>query len=131
MGTLRDFAYDDPNYAVVRQWISPVEDPAASTTKVAQFRSRVACVVNGITVVVSSAASVAKVVYTVMRNNSVNTTFTIASATSAGAYTIAALDLTLLSAGDLLNVLSDSGGGEYQIIYEYQVLPGQSLYKRA
>jgi len=131
MATLRAFAYDDPNYTVVRTFTSAVEDPAASTTKLAQFRSRVACVVNGITLIVSSAASVAKVIYTVMRNNSVNTTFTIASATSAGAYTINALDITLLSAGDLLNVLSDSGGGEYQIIYEYQVLPSESLYKRA
>ncbi len=131
MGTLRSFAYDDPNFTVVRTFTTPVEDPAASTTKLAVFRSRVACVVNGITVIVNSAASVAKVAYSVLRNASVNTTFTIASATSAGAYTIAALDITLLSAGDVLHVVSDSGGGEYQIIYEYQVLPSESLYKRA
>ena len=131
MGTLRAFSYDDANYSVVRQFCSTVDDIAASTAQFGKFRSRVAVVVNAATIVAHSAASVAKVIYTILRNSSINTTVTIVSATSSGAYTITALDMTLLSAGDLISVLSDSGGGEYQVLYEYQILPSESLYKRA
>jgi len=131
MGTLRSFAYDDPNFSLVRQFCTSVDDIAASTTQFGKFRSRVAIVVNAATIVAHSAASVAKVVFTILRNSSINTTITIVSATSAGAYTIAPLAMTLLSAGDLVSVLSDSGGGEYQVLYEYQILPTESLYKRA
>jgi hypothetical protein len=131
MGTLRAFSYDDPNYSMVRQVCTAVDDIAASTTQFGKFRSRVACVVNAAVIVAVSAASVAKVIYTILRNSSINTTVTIVSATSSGAYTLTALDMTLLSAGDLISVLSDSGGGEYQVLYEYQILPSESLYKRA
>ena len=131
MGTLRSFSYDDPNYTVVRQQCTAIDDIAASTAQFGKFRSRVAVVITAATIVAHSQASVAKVVYTVLRNSSVNATITIASATSAGAYTTTSLDMTLLSAGDLVSVLSDSGGGEYQVLYEYQILPEQSLYKRA
>jgi hypothetical protein len=56
------------------------------------------------------------------------TTFTIASATSVGAYTIAALDVTLTSMEQL--DLTHDDTGDYMVIYDYQVLPGENLPKR-
>ncbi len=130
MGTLRSFPYDDPNYVVVRQFDAGNADANASTTAFAKFRSRVAVVVTGITAVCTSAHSAAKVIFTVTRGGSANTTFTIVSATSAGAMTVAAVAITLLSAGDQLAITQSEGGGETHILYEYQVLPEQTLYTR-
>ena len=127
MGTARDFAYDDANYKIVRTHYCDTAD-VASATAFARFRARAKIVVNSVAVIVTSASSAAKVVFTVERDGSANTTFTIVSATSAGALTIAALNVTLDSMG-LIN-LKHSDTGDYQVVYEYQVLPGEDLYSR-
>ena len=123
---LRSFAYDDPNYTLTRQHCAPGAD-VASGVNFASFRSRVKVVVNSITAVITSAASAASAVYTVLRNASANTTFTFGSGT-AGNMTVISCAITLESAGDLLSIKSGQGGGEYQILYEYNVIPGASLY---
>ena len=124
---LRSFAYDDPNYTLVRQHDAGVGD-VASATAFAKFRSRVKVIVNAISVVVTSASSAAKVVFTVLRAASANTTFTIVSATSVGAATVLSCAITLLSAGDLLSITQADGAGDYHVLYEYNVIPGESLY---
>ncbi len=128
MGTLRSFAYDDPNYKLVRTFTSTSGD-VASATDFAKFRSRAAVVISHAILEVMSVASVAKVVFTLNRNASVNTTFTLASCTTVGNITQVAVDITLLSAGDVLSVQHDDTG-DYRIIYEYQILPGESLYHK-
>jgi len=120
---LRSFAYDNPNYTVVRQHCSIPVPTATSAVAFAQFRSRVKVVVNAITAICYSAASVAKVVFIAARAGSTNTTFTIASCTSAGAMTVVSCAITLLSAGDLLSISIDESSGGYQILYEYNVVP--------
>jgi len=129
MATLRDFAYDHPNYTVVRTYHSGSND-MASAVGMATFRSRVACVVTRLVMAVESVSSVAKVTFTVERGGSVNTTYTLASCTTVGNITQVSLDITLLSAGDLLAV-KHNDTGDYTILYEYQVLPGQSFAVRA
>jgi len=124
---LRSFAYDDPNYTVTRQFCPDKADIASSAATFAEFRSRVKVVVNAITAYLVSAASAASAVYTVLRAGSANTTFTFGTGT-AGNMTVISCAITLESAGDLLCVKSGQGGGEYQILYEYNVIPGQSLY---
>lgn len=128
MGTARSFAYDDPNYTIVRVQYCDTAD-VASATAFARFRARAKIVVNSVAVMVTSASSAAKVIFTVERDGSANTTFTIVSATSAGALTIAPLNVTLDSLG-LIN-LKHSDTGDYQVVYEYQVLPNENMYTRA
>jgi hypothetical protein len=133
MGTLRAFRYDDPNYTVVRtaQFQQVAGASLASTAAIAPFRSRVAVVVNAITVVCSSAASLAKVVFVANRAASANTTFTMSDCLTVGNLTTYAVDITLLSAGEALTITKSDTQGEFRFIYEYQVLPSESLYARA
>lgn len=126
MGTLRSFAYDDVNYKEVRQHCATGD--VASATAFAQFRSRASVVVSRIVLAVASVASVAKVVFTVERAGSVNTTFTLASCTTVGNVTQVAVDITLAST-ELL-ALKHNDTGDYTILYEYQVLPGETMYAR-
>jgi len=125
---LRNQAYDHPNYTLVRQFCAPPYPTATSAVAFASFRSRVKVIVNAITAVVYSAASAAKVIFTVSRAGSANQTFTIVSATSAGAMTVVSCAITLESAGDLLSISVDESSGGYQILYEYNVIPTASLY---
>ena len=125
---LRSFAYDDPNYTVVRTYCSEKSDVAASTTAFAYFRSRVKIIVNSMTCILLSAASGASAVLTLRRNASAFTTFGVGSATTAGNMTVISVGMTLLSAGESINVISGQVGGEWQIVYEYNVIPGASLY---
>jgi hypothetical protein len=125
--TLRKQSYDHPNYTVVRHHFCDTAD-VASATAFARFRCRAKVVVTGVSVVVISAASAAKVVFTVQRAGSANTTFTIVSATSAGALTAAQVAVTLDSL-QLINLVH-SDTGDYQVCYEYQVLPEESLSAR-
>lgn len=131
MSTLRSFPYDHPNYTLVRTHAA-THAATASNVSFAKFRSRVATVINQLTIAVASVASAAKVVFTIYRNSSLMNTYTLASATTLGNVTAVSLDVTLLSAGDFIGIRSDDGAkGDFQVIYEYQVLPNQSLYTRA
>lgn len=128
MGTLRNFAYDDPNYTLTRVQNAPIQaQDVASAAAFAQFRSRAATIVHHVILEVTSVASAAKVIFTLNRNNSVNTTFTLVSCTSLGAQTSVSVNVTLLSLNDYLSLKHDEVG-EYRVIYEYNVIPGQSLY---
>ena len=131
---LRSFAYDDPNYTLVRQYVSEESD-VASGVPFASFRSRVKVIVNSIQAVCVSAASAAgSAVLSVMRYASATpasgtaiTTFNFGTGT-AGNTTQMSCAITLLSAGNLLAIVQGQGGGEYQILYEYNVIAGASLY---
>ena len=133
MGTLRSFEYDHPNYTLVRtEQLQQVAGASlASTVAICPFRSRVAVVVNAITLIVSSVASAAKVVFVANRAGSANTTFTMASCTTAGNVSTYSVAITLASAGDALTITKSDSQGEFRFIYEYQVLPTESLYARA
>jgi len=131
---LRSFAYDDPNYTLVRQHCSEVSD-LASGVAFAQFRSRVKVIVNSIQAVCVSAASAAgSAVLSVMRYASATpasgtaiTTFSFGAGT-AGNTTLMSCAITLLSAGNLLAIVQGQSGGQYQLLYEYTVIAGESLY---
>ena len=134
MATLRNFSYDHPMYRMVHQWDAGQIDMTSSTAVYAKFRSRMAVVITAVTAYVASASSAAKVIFTMTRGGSANTTFTIAQAStalSAGNMTVAPVAITLLSAGDQLGIKTSEPTGEYHILYEYQILPSESLYARA
>jgi len=131
MGTLRSFAYEDPNYTVTRQH-SIVSAPAASNVTFAKFRSRAAIVVNRLILAVNSVGSAAKVIFTAYRGTSLHATFTMDSCTTVGNVTQISMNCTLLSTGDMIGLRGDDGAkGTFHIVYEYQVLPGESLYVTA
>jgi len=132
MGTLRNFRYDDPNYTMVRteQFQQVAGASLASTAVIAPFRSRVAVVVNSITVVCTSVASLAKVIFVANRGGSANTTFTMSDCLTAQNNTTYPVAITLLSAGEALTITKSDTQGEFRFIYEYQVLPTESLYAR-
>lgn len=139
MGTLRGFAYDHPNFTVVRQFDTGVADPGTSTVAFAKFRSRVKAVVTAVSIVTTSASSAAKVIFTLARSTagaagSANTTFTLTTCSSVGdtnSYGTFSCAVTVDSAGDLLYLTTSEPTGEYHVLYEYQILPDQTLYTRA
>ena len=133
MGTLRAFRYDDANYSMVRtaEYQQVAGASLASTVGICPFRSRVAVVINAITVVCTSAASLAKVIFVANRAGSANTTFTMTDCLTVGNSTTYPMDITLLSAGEALTLTKSDTQGEFRVVYEYQVLPSESLYARA
>ena len=129
MGT-RSFAYDHPNYTLVRVHDAGISATAlASGTAFAHFRSRVKVVVNAITIVVTSAASVGAVTFAALRGGSATGVApAIVSATSVGAMTTTSCAITLASAGEALTLTKNEGAGEFHVLYEYNVVPTGSMY---
>lgn len=129
MATARSFPYDHTNYTLVRQQDMGKAD-VASATDFAIFRSRAKVIVTAINLVVVSAASLAAVLITALRGASVAATYTLTSATSAGLVTAINCGLTIHSIGELFS-LRHNDIGDYHIVYEYQVIPEETLYTRA
>jgi len=124
--TSRNFAYDHPHYTVARSHDAGIAD-VASATEFAKFRSRLGVLVHTVDVVVNSAASVASAIITILHNGSVAATLTFDSANSVGVVATKTINRTLASVGDRLGLMHDQGGGEYHVVYTYQVLPGNSV----
>ena len=118
----RGFNYDHPHYRVVRQHDAGVFD-VASAVAFAHFRSRLNIVVHTIDIVVVSAASVASAIITLLHNASVFTMKTFDSANTIGRVATLTLTRTLASIGEVYSLMHTEGGGEYHVIYTYQVMP--------
>lgn len=118
----RNFQYDHPHYRVVHSHDAGIGD-VGSATEFAKFRSALNVIVHTIDIVVNSAASVASAIITVLHNGSVYTLKTFDSANTVGRVATITLGRTLASIGDRLGLMHDQGGGEYHIVYTYQVLP--------
>lgn len=118
----RSFQYDHPHYMVLHTHDTGVFD-VGSATEFARFSSKFQCIVRTIDVIVRSAASVASAIITVLHNGSVYTLLTFDSANTLGRVRTQTLNRTLLTVSDRLGCMHDQGGGEYQVVYSYQVLP--------
>lgn len=119
---LRSFNYDHPHYRVVHSQDMGNFD-VGSATEFARFRSKFACIVHTVDVFVTSAASVASAIITILHNGSVYTMLTFDSANTVGRQATRTLGRTLTSIGDRLGLMHDQGGGEYHVIYSWQALP--------
>lgn len=122
------FSYDHPHYTVVRSHDAGIAD-VASAVEFAKFRSRLKVLVHTVDLVVNSAASVASAIVTILHNGSVAALATWDSANSANRGLTKTINRTLASVGDRLGLMHDQGGGEYHVVYTYQVLPGGTVVK--
>lgn len=130
--------YDDPNFKLLREQMMPAVQGPLSLIDFAHFRSRNKCIVHAIHVRVASGASVAGGSMVAVRarntpsNASVQTinSFSLVSQTSAGSMftiTLASLN-TVNSISDHIALrLKTTDLGKYDVTYEYQILPNQTL----
>lgn len=129
MSTLRNYNYDHQNYAHVRLASYSSAAAIASNVQFARFISRAQVVINAVNLRIASAASLVSVLITLTRGGSVNTIFSLTSATSAGLATSWPVSILVSSIGDVI-ALTHNDKGKYDIQYEYQVVNGESLYER-
>ena len=124
-------AYDDANYTLIRQSVHS----AATTTATANqpgltFRSRVACVVTGISAILGGTVSTTTLIITLLFNGSVAALLTLEESINefVGTFTMAA-NRTLTSLTDRYEVGVGAGASAPQItvVYEYRIVPGSTF----
>lgn len=127
-----DVQYNHPTYTVMRQESKTGTSGAAGGIPALTFRSKVACVVTGITAVMGgSIAGTTSMILTLLFNNSVRAVLTLQSTINelAEAFTLTA-NQTLTSLTDNFRVSSSaaiSADTEVTVVYEYRIVPG-SVY---
>ena len=129
MSTLRNYNYDHANYAFIRVHNFAMTAAIASAVPFARFISRAQVLINAVNLRIASAASLVSVLITLTRGGSVNTIFSLTSATSAGLVTTWPVSILISSLGDAIQ-LTHNDKGKYDIQYEYQVLNGESFYEK-
>lgn len=131
MAYAASFAYDDPNYTIIRQSVHS----AATTTAIAAqpgltFRSRVACVVTGISAILGGTVSTTTLIITLLFNGSVAALLTLEESINefVGTFTMSA-NRTLTSLTDRYEVGVGAGASAPQItvVYEYRIVPGATF----
>lgn len=127
MATLRNYNYDHQNYTQTRLHVA--HGAVASAVPFAQFTSRAQVTINAVNLRIASAASLVSVLITLTRGGSVNTIFSLTSATSAGLVTTWPVSILVASLGDAIQ-LTHNDKGEYTIQYEYTIVPMESLYEK-
>ena len=125
------YAYDDPNYRIIRQE-SKSEGVAAAGHKAGlTFRSKVACVVTGIYAIMGGSLAVtASMILTLLFNNSVRAVLTLQSTINelAESFTLTT-NQTLTGMTDCFTVSTAaaySADGHVSVVYEYRIVPGSN-----
>ena len=121
-----DFAYDHPNYTVMRQ--SHQASASATSMPALSFRSRVACVVTQITAILTGTLpGTTTVILTLLFNNSVAAILTLEESINQniGTFTLTA-NRTLSSFTDRFEVDANAAvsAAYVAVCYEYRIVPG-------
>jgi hypothetical protein len=127
MAVSKDMAYDHPTYTVMRQFIGTSAALAGGNAVEAplSFRTRVAAVVTGISVILASIGS-GSAILTLMFNGSVAAALTLGSASAnenIKDFTMTA-NRTMTSMTDRYEISSSKDKGQVTVIYQYKVVPG-------
>lgn len=131
MAYAASFNYDHPNYTIIRQ---SVHSAATTTATAAQhgltFRSRVACVVTGISAILGGTVSTTTLIITLLFNGSIAALLTLEESINefVGTFTMSA-NRTLSSLTDRFEVGVGAGASAPQItvVYEYRIVPGATF----
>ncbi len=121
-------SYDSPNYTLIRQAVMGTEGIAAAGIQNAlTFRSRVAAVVTGVGVVLTSVSSVT-LILTLLVNGSVAAILTLSNSANevAREFTLTA-NRTLTSLLDRMEISTNKDKGEVSVVYEYRIVPGATF----
>ncbi len=129
--------YDDPNLLIVREArMNQVQSPSASLTDFAVFRCRNKCIVKTVCVHCTSLPSaITTWSLQIMRGTSTIATKTITAFSVVGdlsAIITLISSNTLTSLGEYFGVELDSTEkGKFNVIWEYQILPGATYANQA
>jgi len=124
------FAYDHPNYTIMRQQVMSAATTTATTAQHGlTFRSRVAAVVTGITMILGLAVSTTTLIITVLFNGSVMALLTLEESINEfiGTVTMTA-NRTLTSFTDRIEIGVGAGASAPQLCveYQYRIVPGST-----
>mgnify|MGYP001577033858 CR=1 FL=1 len=119
---VRSFQYDHPHYTTVRSHDTGNWD-VGSATEFARFGSKFQCVVHTVDIIVTSAVSIASEILTLLHNGSVFTLATFDSSNTVGRVRTITINRTLTTVNDRLGLMHGEAGGEFRVIYTYQVIP--------
>jgi len=132
MAELKNKRYDHPHYLITRQQSIFSETSSVSGVALCHFRTRAKSVVKHVTVRCISAPSVASGQIAILRNNA--TTLKTHTVSTASLVASAMFNYTLVSSNtlatltDYINIaFSGTDKGKWEVIYEYQMLPGGTL----
>jgi len=124
-------SYSHPNYTIIRQSVHS----AATTTATANqpgltFRSRVACVVTGISAILGGTVSTTTLIITLLFNGSIAALLTLEESINefAASFTMTA-NRTLTAFTDRYEVGVGAGASApyITVVYEYRVVPGATF----
>lgn len=122
-----NFAYDHPNYTVMRQEVKAGVHTAGNVVQpLLTFRSRVACIVTGISVVLDSIAGTATLILTLLHNGSVAAVLTLSNSANevAREFTLS-VNRTLTALTDRFEIsCDDHDDGTMTVVYQYKIVPG-------
>lgn len=119
---IRNFQYDHPHYTVVHQAHVGTFD-VGSNTEFAIFNSRFQCIVHTLDIYIASAVSIASEILTLLHNGSVYTLKTFDSSNTVGRVATLTINRTLTTITDRLALMHGEAGGEFRVVYTYQVIP--------
>lgn len=119
-----DFNYDHPTYTTMRQHVATAAIATAGVQPGLTFRSNVKVVVTKIGVVLNSVSS-NSLIMTLFHNGSAAALLTLSNSANevAREFTLA-VNRTLETLTDRLEVSSDKDKGDVSIVYDYRISPG-------
>lgn len=117
-------AYDHPSYTIMRQESKTFGPAVAAVMPALSFRSKVACVVTGIGVVLNSVSSVT-LILTLLHNGSVAAVLTLSNSANevAREFTLA-VNRTLTALTDRFEISANKDKGDVTVVYDYKIVPG-------
>lgn len=124
-------SYDSADYTIIRQECKTEVATSAGNKSALTFRSRVACVVTGVTAIMGgSLAATASMILTLLFNNSVRAVLTLQSTINelAESFTLTT-NQTMAAMTDSFRVSTAaaySADSEVSVIYEYRIVPGST-----
>jgi hypothetical protein len=122
-----NFAYDHPTYLVKHQEVKTGVMVAGNVVQPRlTFRSRVACIVTGIAVVLNAVAGTATILLTLLHNGSVAAVLTLSNSANevAREFTLT-VNRTLTGLTDRFEISADDhDDGQMTVVYEYKIVPG-------
>lgn len=122
-------SYSHPNFTQIRQSTHSVAPSAAGSQAALTFRSRVACVVTGISAIIGgSITPTVTLILTLLFNNSVAAILTVTKTIneSLAVFTLTA-NRTLTGGTDVFTISTNaavSADCVLSVIYEYKIVPG-------
>lgn len=124
-------SYDDPNYTLIRQSVHSAATTTATATQPGlTFRSRVACVVTGISAILGGTVSTTTLIITLLFNGSIAALLTLEESINefVGTFTMSA-NRTLASLTDRFEVGVGAGASApyITVVYEYRIVPGSTF----